>query len=348
MNFLGGASGRAARLAVDRALRQLNPVMVVSFGLPTSLRIASLHFPHSEPLAAHRLHPDLPLPSIDGTRTEVRRMTHGTIVVEPLIPVIGAEIGGVDLGQPLDDENLQLVHNAWMDHLILVFRDQALDLPRLDALGRQFGELHVHPADPGVDGYPGILKIHHDADSAFHIGRIWHSDVSSDREPPMGSILHLHQVPQSGGDTLFANMYTAFDALSESMKSWLSTLVAVHSSAKNDRDYFGVTEEDLRDGDYPEFAHPVVRTHPETGRKALFVNQIFTTHIVGLEPRESQAILDFLYGHIAEPRFQCRVRWRTNSVVFWDNRCAQHMAMWDYYPRTRSRHRVTIAGDRPV
>ena len=271
-----------------------------------------------------------------------------TICIEPLTPVIGAEVRGVDLAQPLDNATFRMVHDAWMEHLILLFRDQAMDLEGLDGLGRRFAELHVHPTHPGVDGHPGILKIHHDADSKFHIGRMWHSDVSSDAEPPMGSILHLHEVPENGGDTMFANMYTAFDALSTPMKTWLSGLTAVHSSVATDRDYFGVTGENLRDGDYPQSQHPVVRTHPETGRKALFVNQIFTTHIVELEPQESQAILDLLYGHIAEPRFQCRVRWQKNSMVFWDNRCSQHMAMWDYYPQTRSGHRVTIAGDRPV
>ena len=275
-------------------------------------------------------------------------MARETISIEPLTPAIGAEVRGVDLTQPLDEQTFQRVHDAWMEHLILFFRDQALDRDRLTALGRQFGELHIHPADRSVGDYPWLLKIHHDAHTKFQIGRMWHTDVSCDLEPPMGSILHLHEVPETGGDTLFASMYAAYDALSEPMKTWLSGLTAVHASYVNDRDYFGIKQEDTRDGSYPEAEHPMARTHPVTGRKALFVNPMFTTHIVGLEPKESEALLDFLYRHIASPKFHCRVRWEKNSVVAWDNRCAQHIALWDYHPQTRSGYRVTIAGDRPV
>ena len=163
----------------------------------------------------------------------------------------------------------------------------------------------------------------------------------------MGSILHLHEVPPNGGDTLFASMYATYDALSDPMKSWLSGLGALHESRHNLGGYFGANEEDTRDGMFPDAIHPVVCTHPESGKKLLFVNPAFTTEIVGLEPEESRAILAFLYGHIASPRFQCRFRWRKNSVAFWDNRCAQHMAIRDYQPHTRSGHRATIAGVRP-
>ena len=269
------------------------------------------------------------------------------IDIEPLTPMIGAEIHGVDLCQPLDDRTFQRVHDAWMEHLVVFFRDQALDIERLDRVRQRFGEAHVHPSAARIDGFPGVIRIHTDADSKVYAGRLWHSDVSNDAEPPMGSILHLHEVPDSGGDTLFANMYAAFEALSGPLRSWLSGLTAVHSSLRNDRDYFKVDEKNLRDGVYPQFEHPVVRTHPVTGRKALFVNQAFTTHIVQLEPAESDAVLEFLYRHIDSPRFHCRFRWRCNSVAFWDNRCAQHLAMWDYHPQTRSGYRATLAGDRP-
>ena len=269
-------------------------------------------------------------------------------VIEPLTPGIGAEIHGVDLSQPLDDETFRCVHDAWMKHLVLFFRDQALDIEGLDRLRRRFGEAHVHPSAGRIADFPGVIRIHTDADSKVYAGRMWHSDVSNDAEPPMGSILHLHVVPDSGGDTLFANMYAAFEALSDPLKSWLLGLTAVHSSVRNDRDYFKVDEKNLRDGVYPESEHPVARTHPVTGRRALFVNQAFTTHIVQLEPAESDAVLGFLYRHIDSPRFHCRFRWRRNSVAFWDNRCAQHLAMWDYHPQTRSGYRATLAGDRPV
>jgi taurine dioxygenase len=164
----------------------------------------------------------------------------------------------------------------------------------------------------------------------------------------MGSILHLHEVPESGGDTLFASMYAAYEALSAPMRTFVETLDAVHESIHNLGGYFGAKQEDLRDGCFPEATHPVVCRHPETGRKLLFVNEAFTTRIAELEPAESKAVLDFLYRHIGSPKFQCRFRWRKHSIAFWDNRSAQHLALWDYYPKVRSGHRFTIAGSRPV
>jgi taurine dioxygenase len=177
----------------------------------------------------------------------------------------------------------------------------------------------------------------------------WHSDVSCDLEPPMGSILHLHQIPAVGGDTMFASMYAAHDALSEPIKKFIGGLEAWHESAHVHRDRLGHKGE-LRDGEdaYPVSLHPVVRTHPVTGRKCLFVNENFTTRIDGLKPNESAALLQMLYDHIATPEFQCRFAWREKSVAFWDNRCAQHRTVWDYCPEVRHGYRVTVAGDRPV
>ena len=262
-------------------------------------------------------------------------MSSNMIHIEPVTPVIGANVEGVDLSEPLNDVALEHIQKAWNDHLVLFFRNQNLNPKSLQRLARQFGELHIHPQGD-VEGFPGLLAIHTDKDSKWYAGRTWHSDVSCDELPPMGSILHLHEIPENGGDTLFANMYAAYEALSEPMQEFLSNLRAFHSGRPDYEDYFGTSVEETRDKKFPEATHPVIRTHPVTGRKALFVNEIFTMHIVDLEPDESRAVLAFLYKHLAQPRFQCRFRWHKNSVVMWDNQCAQHMALWDYYPQTRS------------
>ena len=264
-----------------------------------------------------------------------------------LTPGIGAEVEGVDVGGRLADSAVAAIREAMREHLVLVFRDQPLTLRALDALGRRFGPPHIHPSTPGVEGYPALLPVHTDAESITYSGSMWHSDVSCDAEPPTGSILHLHEVPEAGGDTLFANMYAAYETLSEPMRRLLEGLNAVNASAHHFGGYFGYRGHERSENAFPESVHPVVRTHPETGRKALYVNETFTTRIVELHPEESTALLALLYRHIASPRFQCRVRWSPGTTVMWDNRCTQHHALWDYYPHTRSGHRYTIAGERP-
>ena len=275
-------------------------------------------------------------------------MTNEIIAVAPLSPALGAEVSGVDLGLPLGNQIFREIHNALMKHQVLFFRDQEMDHAQHKALGRLFGELHIHPTAPKPEGHPEILEIHADENSKVVAGMKWHSDVSCDIEPPMGSILHLHNIPCVGGDTMFASMYAAYDGLSEPVKAFISELRAWHESAPVHRDRFGSTGK-LRDGDnvYPEALHPIVRTHPVTGRKCLFVNENFTTCIEGLRPRESDAILRMLYDHIATPEFHCRFRWEERSVAFWDNRCVQHRTVWDYYPKVRHGYRVTISGDKP-
>ena len=273
-------------------------------------------------------------------------MDTSTIGVTAVSPVIGAEIEGVDLSRPLGDETFNQVHDALMRHQVVFFRDQEMTLEEHKAFGRRFGELHVHPAAPSPEGHPEILRIHADEKSKRVAGHGWHSDVSCDAEPPLGSILHLHRTPESGGDTMFSSMYAAYDALSDTMKAFLERLTAVHSSEHVYRGRYGHTE-NLRDEGYPESAHPVIRTHPVTRRRALFVNSGFTRRIVELDSRESKALLEFLFDHVRTPEFHCRFRWEDNSVAFWDNRCVQHHALWDYYPKIRSGHRVTIAGDAP-
>jgi len=271
--------------------------------------------------------------------------THG-IIVRKVTPAIGAEIEGIDLAGELSDATFEALQQAWFEHQVLFFRDQHLDPVSLQKLGRRFGPLHVHPQGD-MEGFEGILKIYADRNSKTYAGRKWHADVTCDVEPPTASILHMHEVPENGGDTLFANMSAAHDALSEPMQAFLAGLSAVHTSERNFAGYYGTRREETRDGEFPETVHPVVAAHPVTGARVLYVNEIFTSHIVELAPEESEALLAFLYRHIGQPRFQCRFRWQPNSVALWDNRATQHLAMFDYWPHTRAGHRVTIRGARP-
>jgi taurine dioxygenase len=268
---------------------------------------------------------------------------YGTIEVRPLTLRIGAEIGGVDLRRPPAGQQLAEVQRALAEHQVIFFRDQPLSHDQLKAFGRSFGELIFHSSVAGLPDHPEVVAIHADAQSKYIAGEDWHSDLTCDAIPPMGSILYLHTVPETGGDTLFASMYAAYEALSSRMKAYLEGLTAEHDGNHVYRPLFP----DL-DRQYPCSVHPVVRTHPVTGRKGLFVNGSYTTRIVGMPKAESDAILGFLYQHVTNPNFHVRFRWRPHSVAFWDNRCTQHLAVWDYFPQTRSGFRVTIGGDKPV
>ncbi len=269
-----------------------------------------------------------------------------TLRVHKTTPVIGAEIEGVDLSRPLSFDQLTEVQRALAENLVIFFRDQHPSPEQHLAFGRLFGPLHTHPAAPHAPGHPELMIIQADKNSPRANGEVWHSDVSCDAQPPMGSILYIHTCPPQGGDTLFASMYAAFDALSERMKHYLRGLTAMHDGEHVYRGTYanlGVQDKPQ----YPRSEHPVVRTHPVTGREGLFVNRGFTTRILGLPVDESDAILRYLFEHIENPLFQCRFRWQAHSVAFWDNRCAQHKALWDYWPLTRSGFRVTVAGDAP-
>jgi taurine dioxygenase len=271
---------------------------------------------------------------------------YDTIAIEKLTPIIGAEIDGIDLAQPLGNRQIDELHRALAENLVIFFRDQQLSEDQHLAFGRLFGELHIHPAAPSVAGKPELMIIHADKDSPRANGEGWHSDVSCDTAPPMGSILYIRKCPPYGGDTLFASMYAAYDALSDRMKAYLDGLTAEHSGDHYRGQYanYGIADK----AEYPRAEHPVVRTHPVTGKKALYVNKGFTRRIIGIPLDESEGILDYLYEHMANPLFQCRFRWQENSIAFWDNRCVQRHAMWDYWPHTRSGNRVTVRGDRPV
>ena len=234
-------------------------------------------------------------------------MTLSNIRVTPLTAAIGAEVEGVNLAEPLSDATFSALHDALMDHQVIFFRDQDMTLEQHKDVGRRFGDLHVHPAAPGPKGHPEILVIHADEKSKHVAGGGWHSDVSCDVEPPMGSILHIHTAPESGGDTLFSNMYGAYEALSDRMQNFLDGLTAMHRSEHVHKGRYGL-KENLRDDDYPEAIHPVVRTHPVTGRKGLFVNRIFTRRLAGMTLEESKPILEFLYDHSERAAFTCRFR----------------------------------------
>src|ERR1700732_4748816 len=275
-----------------------------------------------------------------------RAMGYESIEVAPITPRIGANVAGVTLSKPLSNRQMEELHQALAKHQVLFFRDQPLDVDAHKRFGSYFGELHIHPRTSGPEGPPEILPIHADAESKRINGEYWHSDVSCDAEPPMGSILYIKQTPPKGGDTLFASMYAAHEALSDRMKSYLEGLIALHDGEDAYRGTYknvGVQDKPV----YPRAEHPVIRTHPVTGKKALYVNRGFTQRLLGVPRDESSAILEYLYEHAENPLFQCRFRWQPNSVAFWDNRCVQHRAMWDYWPHTRSGNRVTVLGDRP-
>jgi taurine dioxygenase len=273
-----------------------------------------------------------------------------SISILPLNPVIGAEIEGLDLRQELSGDDIAAIKAALDRHQVVFFRDQDITPEQHLAFGRRFGELHVHPKDRGKPraDWPELLPVHADANTARIVGDKWHTDVSCDERPPLASILHLTVVPESGGDTLFSSMYAAYEALSEPMKRMLDPLTATHDGAPNYADRAKRNREHDPSRVDPVAVHPVVATHPSTGRKTLYVNSVFTVRINELGEAESKAVLEFLFAHVQRPEFQCRFRWRRNSIAFWDNRAVQHYAVWDYYPAVRSGSRVTIRGDRPA
>jgi taurine dioxygenase len=276
----------------------------------------------------------------------MKTMAYETINVTKITPKIGAEISGVDISSELTDQQFDEIHRAFLENQVVVFRNQKLSVDQHKAFGKRFGDLHIHPASPNkIEGHPEILVIKADENSKIVAGEGWHSDVSCDLCPPLGSLLYMHQTPASGGgDTLFLSGYAAYDKLSEPMKNFLSQLTAVHDGDHVYRGRYGLNDNNKT---YPSAEHPVIRTHPETLRPTIFVNRGFTTHIPQLSSIESKRLLEMLYDYQEDENFQCRIKWEPNTLVFWDNRCVQHRAMWDYFPNRRYAHRVTVVGDRP-
>ena len=280
----------------------------------------------------------------------VRSLEIEDLTILPMTPTIGAEVEGIDLSRPLDASTVSALRRALLDWKVLFFRDQDITTDQHLAFARNFGDLEVHPFAPQKPGYPEVLAITHDANSRGK-ENTWHSDVTWRLEPSLGSILRALEIPPVGGDTLFADMYAAYDGLKDEVKARLEGMVAVHDfvNFRKGMRKRGVSEEEIAafDRQYPKVEHPVIRTHPETGRKAIYVNAGFTQHIVGMEKAESDALLAHLYAQAAIPEYQCRFRWTPNAIAFWDNRASQHYAASDYFPAVRRMERVTVVGDRP-
>jgi taurine dioxygenase len=271
--------------------------------------------------------------------------------VQRIAGAIGAEIHGVDLTQDLDDETVAAIRRVWLEHLVIFFRDQELSPARFLAFARRFGEPVEYPFVKGIDGFAEIIPVVKREHETVNFGGIWHSDTTYLEVPPMGTMLIAREVPPFGGDTLFANQYVAWETLSLGMKRLLDGLIAVNSSAK--ADVTKTREDRMRDGKRDDARteyvteHPVVRTHPETGRKALYVNVAHALRFKEMSEEESAPILQYLFHHQVRPEFTCRFSWRPGSIAFWDNRCAQHNPVNDYHGHRRAMHRITLAGDRP-
>jgi len=285
-------------------------------------------------------------------------MTYQTISVKPISGALGVIVEGVDLSQDLDNATASDLHQALLDHCVIFFRDQHLTPEQHLRLGRRFGTLNVHEFVEAMTGHPEILVVAKNEADTKNFGGGWHSDVTYLDKPALGSILYALEVPAYGGDTMFANQYLAYEALSSGMRHMLDGLTAIHSAghvyglgARHDYarfDELSAMKMLYSKTAHREVEHPAVRTHPETGRKCLYANGAFTTRFKDMTVEESRPLLQFLYEHAVRPEFTCRFRWETNSVAFWDNRCVQHYALNDYHGQRRVMHRVTVNGDRPV
>ena len=276
---------------------------------------------------------------------------YARFAINPMTPTIGAEITGIDLTQPLDAALHAELNRALLEWKVIFFRGQHLTGAQQVAFAKNWGPLEAHPfiklrTNTQPEDAPEVVRLEKGTD-AKGTENIWHSDVTWRECPSLGSVLRAVELPAVGGDTLWADMGAAYDCLTEAVKERIDGLVAVHDWINT----FGRgMDEAKRDGlrpDFPPVEHPVVRTHPETGRKTLYVNAAFTQHIVGLEPAESDHVLGFLYRQATFPEYQCRFRWNAGDIAFWDNRSTQHYAASDYFPNRRVMERITIAGDRP-
>lgn len=276
-----------------------------------------------------------------------------TLDVRPIAGALGAEIHGIDLARDLDDSTVAAIRAAWLEHLVVFFRDQSLDTDAFLAFARSIGDPIEYPFVQGLAGYPHVIEVLKLPHESVNFGGIWHSDTTYLERPPMATALIAREVPSFGGDTMWSNMYAAYDGLSPALQALLAPLRGVSSSALAD---VSKTREDrIRDaGDAAsatrEFVaeHPVVRTHPETGRKALFVNVAHTARFAGMTEVESRPLLQYLFEHSVRPEFTCRFRWEVGSLALWDNRCAMHNPINDYHGHLRRMHRITLAGDIPT
>jgi len=263
---------------------------------------------------------------------------------------LGAEVRGVDLSKGLSEDQVAEIRRAWLEHLVIFFHDQPLAPEAFMAFARRIGRPIEYPFVKGIAGFPEIIEVKKLEHEKVNFGGVWHSDTAYLEEPPMASMLLAREVPPAGGDTLFANMYLAYETLSEGMKRLLDGLFAVNDSSKAN---VTRTREDRIRSDGGEASkqyiaeHPVVRTHPEAGRKALYVNVGHTVRFRGMTEEESAPLLNYLFQHQIKPEFTCRFAWRPGSIALWDNRCAQHNPVNDYHGFRRVMHRITLAGDKP-
>jgi taurine dioxygenase len=281
-------------------------------------------------------------------------MGTGRLEVLPVSGALGAEVRGVDLGGVLDDATIADLRRALLEHCVIFLRGQRFDAEQHKALTRRFGEIFVHPNYAGTQADPEIVMIRREPGDTKIVGEEWHTDTTMVAEPPMGAILYAIETPPYGGDTLFANQYLAYETLSDGMKQLLAGLRAIHTDRKvagpaarmNAHRSTKVREDDAWRETIS--VHPVVRTHPETGRKCLFVNHSYTVGFEGMTEDESRPLLDYLLEHGHRPEFTCRFRWTNGAVTFWDNRCVKHQAIKDSGPFRRYMRRVQVAGDKPV
>jgi taurine dioxygenase len=278
-------------------------------------------------------------------------MAQARFDVRPIAGAIGAEISGVDLAGELSDETVAAIRRLWLEYGVIFFRNQPLAPAQFLRFAKRFGAIVEYPFIKGIEGFAEIIPVVKLEHERTNFGGIWHSDTSYLEQPPMATMLIAREVPPKGGDTMFANTHLAYETLSEGMKHLLAGLVAVNSSLKADASR---TREDRlkqmqRDDAKKEYVgeHPVVRTHPETGRKALYVNGAHSVRFKDMSEAESAPLLNYLIQHQTRPEFTCRFRWEVGSIAFWDNRCVQHNPVNDYHGYRRAMHRLTLAGDTP-
>lgn len=279
------------------------------------------------------------------------RMAEHALDIRPIAGAMGAEIHGVDASRELDDTTVAALRKALLDHLVVFLPNQTLTPEQQLRFARRFGEPMIYPFVKGLDGLPEVTPILKKEEDRNNFGGIWHSDTVYQDEPPMGTMLYALELPPFGGDTLFANQYLAYDSLSDGMKALLAPLKAINISGKGRvqqtrTDMMKHASAGLK-GDELESCHPVIRTHPETGRKALYVNVAHTVRFDGMTEEESTPILEYLFEHQIQPEFTCRFRWSQGAVAFWDNRAAMHYPINDYHGYRRLMHRITLTGDRP-
>jgi len=284
-------------------------------------------------------------------------MGYQTIDVKPLSGALGAEISGVDLAKDLSNQAFDEIHQAFLDHQAIFIRDQDLTPADQARFGRMFGKLADYPFMQGLDEEPEIFEILKTETETQNFGSAWHSDMSYTARPPLATMLYAREVPETGGDTLYASAYHAYEALSDGMKAMLDGLIGVNCAdppsdpgrrARAFKKHGAMASTNVDHAIDFRAEHPVVRTHPETGRKALYINKVHTYHFKDMTEAESKPLIDYLANHITRPEFTSRFRWSVGAVAVWDNRCAQHYAVNDYQGRRRRMHRLTIEGDRTV